>query len=286
MKGRSIALAAVATLATLAGAAAAAPAAPHDLRPVLGDWEGTGPYGLRLSFQFVRLGRHVVARDLALGLPTSCRSTGNQTWDASATRQVGYIAPGAAPHGPFPPLGPPQFELIIPPATKQPFPITMRGRFSSPRRGVISIPAPRLGCAHTAWPKTLSFALTAAHRVPVADGLWTGTVAGPGGASGTVKISVIDGGRIETDISASYSCPPGIGASGNFEIGSLATVGFMIAAGGTIGGDRGTETMWSGRFAANGLLSGKFSASACGSPALHLAFTARRTGFLAAARTG
>jgi hypothetical protein len=280
VKGRRIAaaLAAIATLATLEGAPASAQAARSHLQPVLGDWEGTGPYGLRLSFEFVRVGRHVIARDLALGLPISCRSTGNETWDASATPQVEYVAPGTALHGPFPPLGPSQFELIIPPAAKQLVSITMQGRFSSPRRGVISILAPRLGCAHTAWPKTLSFALTAAHRVPVADGLWTGTVTGPAGASGRVKIRVIDGGRIETDFSVSYSCPPAIGTSGNFELGPLATVGFLIEGNGSIGGAQGSETAWNGHFAANGLLTGAFVASACGSPTLRPTFTARRTG--------
>jgi hypothetical protein len=277
VKGRRI-CAALAAVITLAGAPAVAPAASPHPRTVLGDWEGTGPLGLRMSFQFVPVGRHVVVRDLALGLPASCRSTGNETWDAGATPQVEYVAPGTVLHGPFPPLGPSQFELVIPPKPKQPFPITMQGSFSSPRRGAISILAPRLGCAHTAWPKTLHFTLAAAHRVPVADGLWTGAVTGPPGTTGTVKIRVIDGGRIETDFSTSYSCPPAIGASGNFELGPLATVGFLIEANGSIGGTQGTETAWTGHFAPNGLLAGTFAASACGSPTLHPAFTAQRTG--------
>ncbi len=280
VKGRRIGavLGALATLATLAGAPAAAPAVSAHLRPVLGDWEGAGPYGLRLSFRFVRVGHHVLARDLALGLPTSCRSNGDQTWDASATPQVEYIAPGTALHGPFPPLGPAQFELIIPPAARQPFPLTLSGRFSNPRRGMVSVLSPRLGCAHTAWPKTLSFALTAARRVSVADGLWTGTVSGPAGASGTVKIRVVDAGRIETDFSAAYSCPPAIGASGNFEIGPLTNVGFLIEASGAVGGAKGTETVWRAHFASNGVLIGTFVATACGAPTLQPTFTARWTG--------
>ncbi|MGH2868756.1 MAG: hypothetical protein ACRDNK_14495 [Solirubrobacteraceae bacterium] len=279
VNGHSIgaALAAVVTLGMVAGAPAA-PAARADLRPALGDWEGAGPHGLGLSFELVRVGGHEVARDLALGLPTSCRSTGDQTWDASAISRVEYVAPGTALHGPFPPLGQSQFELILPPAKNQRFPLTMPGTFSSPRRGVISILSSQLGCAHTAWPKTLHFALSATRRLPVTDGLWTGTVTGPAGATGTVKIRVIDGGRIESDFAAAYSCPPAIGASGNFEVGPLPTVGFLIEASGAIGAAKGTETFWSGHFGAHGPLTGTFVGSACGSPTLHPTFTARRTG--------
>jgi hypothetical protein len=272
--------AAAAGLAAIAGATTAASRPRTPIRPVLGDWEGTGPHGLRLSFKFVRSGGHVVALDYALGLPTGCRSTGSQTWDAGTVPRIEYIPPGSVPPGPFPPLGPTQFEFIIPPTTKQPFPVMMYGKFSSPRRGAVSVASPtRFGCVHTGWPRTLRFALAAARRVRVADGLWTGTVAGPPtGMSGTVKIRVIDGGRIETDFSTSYACPPPNGGGGNFEIGPLPTVGYLIEAKGSIGGAKGTETAWSGRFAADGLLSGQLVAPGCGSPTIRPPFTARRTG--------
>jgi hypothetical protein len=273
-------LAATAALAPSAAPTTAASRALTPIRPVLGDWEGTGPHGLRLSFEFVRSRGHVVALDYALGLPTGCRSTGGSTWTAGTVPRIEYIAPGSVLHGPFPPLGPTQFEFIFPPTPKQPIPVLMNGTFASPRRGVVSIASPtRFGCAHTGWPRTLRFALAAAHRVQVADGLWTGTVAGPPtGITGTVKIRVIDGGRIETDFSTSYACPPPNGGSGNFEIGPLATVGYLIEANGAIGGAKGTESAWSGRFAANRLLSGKLLAPICGSSTIHPTFTARRTG--------
>jgi hypothetical protein len=277
VRGRRIALAAVAVIAVTGGAPPAGSWARTVVRPVLGDWEGTGPLGLRLSFAFVRTGGHVVALDYALGLPTGCRSTGDATWYAGTVSRIEYIAPGTVLHGPFPPLGPTHFEFVLPPTMKQPFPVTMAGTFSSARRGVVSIASPtRVGCVRTGWPRTLRFKLAAAHRVAVADGLWRGTVAGPpAGMTGSVQIRVIDGGRIETDFSTSYSCPGATGG-GTFEIGPLPTAGYVIAASGSIGGAKGTERAWTGRFAAGGLLGGTLLASGCGSPTPHSTFAARR----------
>jgi hypothetical protein len=285
MSWRTGAVAAAAAMLTLtASATTAASPVRTPIRPVLGDWEGTGPHGLRLSFKFAHRGRGVVALDYALGLPTGCRSTGSETWDAGAVPGIEYTAPGTVLHGPFPPFGPTQFEFTIPGTRKQPFPVVMLGTFSSPRRGVVSIASPtRFGCAHTGWPRTLRFALAATRRVPVADGLWTGTVAGPPmGTTGTVKIRVIDAGRIETDFSTSYTCPPPTGGTGGFEIGPLPTVGFLIEATGAIGGTKGTEAYWSGRFTAHGVLTGKLYASNCGSSTAHPTFTARRNQAVAA----
>lgn len=269
----------VAAAGALVGLGApAASGAVRPIRPVLGDWEGSGPLGLRLSFAFVRRGGHVAVADLALGLPTGCRSTGIDTWDAGAVARVGYIAPGTVLHGPFPPIGPRQFEFILPPTRQQPFVAPFEGMFSSSRRGVLLIESPtRFGCRRTGWPRTLRFALTAAHRVSVADGLWTGTFGSPAGISGAVKIRVIDHGRIETDFSTAYACPPPSGGAGRFEIGPLPTVGYLIAANGSIGATAGTQGTWSGRFAATGVITGKVMASFC-SPTVTARFTARRTG--------
>jgi hypothetical protein len=93
---------------------------------------------------------------------------------------------------------------------------------------------------------------------------------------GTVKIRVIDHGRIETDFSTAYSCPAPNGGGGSFEIGPLPTTGYLIAANGAIGETEGIEMAWRGRFTANGRISGTF-ASAC-SPAAPAGFTAQRTG--------
>jgi hypothetical protein len=230
-----------------------------------------------LSFAFARSrGGQVVVRNLALGLPTSCRSTGTMTWDAGLEAKGEYLAPGTVLHGPFPPIGPRQFELLLPPTPKQPLPTPFEGTLSSSRTGSLSVPSwTRYGCRHTRWPRTLRFALHAAHRVAVADGLWTGSVTAPAGVSGTVRIRVIGRGRLETDFGASYVCPSG--DSGRFEIGPLATVGFLIAADGSIGRTRGTQSQWSGRFGSDGAMRGTFDASFC-SPAVQAGFTARRTG--------
>lgn len=212
---------------------------------------------------------------MALGLPTGCRATGTATWAAGNVPHIEYIAPGTVLHGPFPPIGPRQFELLLPPTAQQPLPARFQGTFSTSRRGRLSIESPtRFGCPHTKWPRTLNFVLTAAHRLSVSDGQWTGTIATPAGVSGTVKIRVIDHGRIETDFSVAYSCAAG---GGTFEIGPLPTTGYLIAANGAIGGMQGTETAWAGRFAANGSINGTFLASSCGS-GIQAEFTARRTG--------
>jgi hypothetical protein len=273
-----VAVLVVAAVVGLVGLGApAGSGAVRPIRPVLGDWEGSGPLGLRLSFAFVRRGGHVAVADLALGLPTGCRSTGIETWDAGAVAQVEYIAPGTVLHGPFPPIGPRQFEFILPPTRQQPFVAPFEGTFSSSRRGVLLIESPtRFGCPHTGWPRTLRFALTAAHRISVTDGLWTGTFGSPAGISGKVKIRVIDHGRIETDFSTAYACPAPSGGGGHFEIGPLPTVGYLIAADGSIGATTGTEAAWSGRFAPAGVISGTLTASFC-PPTIKAPFTARRT---------
>jgi hypothetical protein len=276
--GVFVALVAAAVLGLIVSSPAAVSGTPRPIRPVLGDWEGSGPLGLRLSFAFVRRGGQVLVADLALGLPTGCRSRGSATWDAGTVARVEYVAPGTVLHGPFPPLGPRQFEFILPPTRQQVFVAPFQGTFSSSRRGVLWIESPtRFGCSHTAWPRTLRFVLVAARRVPVADGLWTGSVDSPAGATGTVRIRVIDHGRIETDFSAAYACPPPSGGGGSFEIGPLPSVGYPIAANGAIGATRGTEAAWRGRFAAGGVMRGKFIASFC-SPSVVDAFTATRTG--------
>jgi hypothetical protein len=252
--------------------------AARPIRPVLGDWEGSGPLGLHLSFALTRRGGHVVIADFSLGLPTGCRATGAMTWDVDLQPNVEYIAPGTVLHGPFPPLGPHQFELFLPPTRQQPLRAPFLGSFATARRGTLAVPSPtRYGCRHTRWPRTLRFALRAAARIRVADGLWTGAVTAPAGASGTVSIRVIGHGRIETDFAAAYSCPPPGGGSGEFEIGPLKTVGYLIAADGSIGATRGTQSVWRGRFGAGGLMHGTFDAPSC-SPALHASFTAHRTG--------
>jgi hypothetical protein len=266
----------VAALGVTASVAPAVARGPRPIHPVLGDWEGVGPHGVRLSFEFARRAGHVVVLQLALGLPDSCRSPGNPAWDAGAQPNVEYIAPGSALHGPFAPLGATQFELILTPTRAAPWAVVMPGQFSNARHGALTVPAPRLRCAHGRWPTALRFALAAAQRVPVADGLWTGNVTGPSGASGTVRIRVIDGGRIETDFQAAYTCPP-VG-SANFEIGPLPTVGFLIAANGAIGGMVAGSTVWSGHFAATGQIEGNLTPVDCGGSPPPYAFTAARTG--------
>lgn len=227
-----------------------------------------------MSFELVRNAGQVVVLHLALGLPYGCRSAGKPAWDTSAMSKIEYVAPGTVLHGPFAPLGATQFEFIVPPTKASPFPVSMEGSFSNSRHGVLTVPGPNLRCARGGWPRMLRFTLVAARRVSVADGVWTGTVAGQ---SGTVQIRVIDGGRIETDFQAAYACPPP-GGSANFEIGPLPTVGNFITAAGSIGGMLYGMTVWTGRFLADGQLEGNLTPFDCGSSSAPYAFTAVRTG--------
>jgi hypothetical protein len=277
MRGIGATLAVAAVLGVTASAAPAVARGPSRVHPALGDWEGVGPHGVRLSFEFARRAGHVVVLRLALGLPTGCRSPGNPAWDTGAMPNAEYVAPGSALHGPFAPLGARQFELILGPTRGAPFPGVMQGHFSNSQHGVLTVPRPMIQCAHGGWPMTLRFTLAATQRVSVADGLWTGSVTGPSGASGTVRIRVIDGGRIETDFQAAYACPPP-GGNANFEIGPLPTVGFLIAPDGTISGMIGGSTVWSGRFADNGQIEGNLTPVDCGGSPAPYAFTAVRTG--------
>lgn len=252
------------TVLTFAATSGSAARATTVVAPALGNWEGRGPFGLRLSFAFVRRGSHVGVADLALGLPVSCRVHGAQTWDAGMISPVEFLAPGTVLHGPFPPLGPRQFEFFLPPTRAQPLQAPFLGSFSSAHAGVLDVPSwTRYGCHHSAWPATLRFTISPRHRVHVADGLWRGTVTAPSGMSGTVAVRVIDGGRIETDIEVTYVCPPAQGGSGNWSIGPLRTTGFLIAADGSIGGTPATETQWRGRFDGRGVLSGTFTPPPC-----------------------
>ena len=234
------------------------------IRPVFGDWEGRGPFGLRLSFALIRHGGQAAVSDLSLGLPVSCRARGAQTWDAGLIAPVEYLAPGTVLHGPFPPLGPRQFELFLPPTKSHPFTSPFLGSLSSARRGVLGVPSwTQYGCHRTAWPRTLGFALTATRRVHVADGLWRGAITAPAGMTGSVRVRVVAGGRIVTDIAVTYTCPPAHGGTGNWELGPLPSTGYLIAANGSIGGTRATETEWQGRFGSHGLLSGTFTPPPC-----------------------
>jgi hypothetical protein len=243
----------------VASGASSAKAAIH---PMLGDWEGSGPHGLGLSFEFVRLGRRMALHDVALGLPSGCRSAGNPAWETGAVPGVEFIAPGTVMHGPFRPLGPARFEMIIPSQSADALPVIMLGRFSTASRGTLSILSPKLSCATGGWPKTLRFSIAAEHRVAISDGSWTGNATSTlGGASGTVQIRVIDGGRIETDFQASYTCSDGHTAG--FQIGPLPTTGNLIAADGAIGGIISGETVWSGQFTAGGQLTGTFTSLGC-----------------------
>jgi len=268
------------------------------IKPVLGNWEGRGPYGLRLSYELVRGTHGVVVRNFALGLPNTCRSTGLAGWDAGVETGVSYLPPGARLHGPFAPLGPKEFIFSIAPAGKLAGPVELDGTLSSNRRGTLSILSPRLTCARGGWPNTLRFTIAATRRVKVADGLWTGSVgAPPTGINGSVTIRVIAGGRIETDFSTSYTCPLPAGETetpAGFEIGPLPTVGAFIGADGRVRGVGGVEsvtnanvtntarTLWSGRFSATAVLTGTFTEVApdpknCGAGVVHPTFTAHRT---------
>ena len=65
--------------AVAASAAARTAAVAASAVPQAGDWEGTGPHGLPLSFELARHGGHIVATSLAVGYPASCPALARDT---------------------------------------------------------------------------------------------------------------------------------------------------------------------------------------------------------------
>ncbi|HLI58673.1 MAG TPA: hypothetical protein VKV21_03315 [Solirubrobacteraceae bacterium] len=238
--------------------------------PVTGDWEGTGPHGLPLSFALARRRGHVVASEIAVGYPGGCPTAASDAYVAPLIH-VGYAGPGGL-H--------PVVSFFAPPGTVA---LTGRvarvsgswqrmGRFATRRSGTLTSASPeqRFGCG---WPaRWLTWHVHRATRTAVADGRWNAQITGPNITGGTLTLTVAAGGRAVTHIagSFSYACPDGGSGPENFE----ATWGEFVRPDGSFGSPQdnpiavdGVPITWTATFSRTGELTGSFTTAgpaACG----------------------
>lgn len=245
--------------------AAAAPAAAH--RPALvlpapGDWEGLGPHGLRMSFALSggRRGRVTVA---VVSLPNGCRSLPTGGFSTVNLSKLRYYPPSREPEllpgGAFTIKPPGQFAIVGTDLDIPRYPVIITGGFRSRHAGTASAPVYPFRCpAGTGWPKRSRFRLAETVRQPVTSGAYSGSLpANPPGVTGTVKATVIGDGRLLSDFAVAYACPSAGGAS--FELGPSRAAGEFIGPTGLVEEHWTPAGVWTGRFAADGTLSGTFT---------------------------
>lgn len=240
---------------------AAAHASPA---PVLGDWEGTGPEGLPLSFVLARVHGKVTISDMTIGNPLRCAGHLLPT-DATPVPKAVYIGPGAPP---FVRLGWHSSEIWIETGTGL-FGPQVTGRLLSPRRAVLSELAPGNQPPGCGWSQhRLTWHVSPAHRAAVTPGVWTGTVVAPG-VGGTVSVHVSPSGRIVELFRVELTCEAG---GGHYQVGPDAQVGEFISASGAFS-DPGRPAAFQGSFAA-GTLTGTLNPAATGCGQTAVPFTA------------
>src|SRR5579859_6922577 len=162
-----------AQLAVLASLLALAPAAIAARLPVLGDWEGSGPEGLPMSFVLSRVHHKIEIADMTIGNPLRCAGREVPT-DATPLPKAVYIGPGAPP---FVRLNFRPSEIWIETGTGFSFGPQITGRLLSPRRAVLSELAPRHLPPGCGWRQhRLTWHLSPARRAAVAPGRWSGTI--------------------------------------------------------------------------------------------------------------
>jgi hypothetical protein len=241
----------------------ARPAATRVVFPLPGDWEGAGPHGLRMSFALSGRGRNGRVRFAALSLPNGCRSGPTGGFSTVNVSKLRYYPP--APYPQFLPGGaftikrPGQFAIVGVDVDIPKYPVVITGGFRSARIGSASVPVYAFKCPRgTGWGKQSHFHLDQAVREPVADGAYAGTLpANSTGATGTVKATVIGGGRVLSDFAVAYACNSGGGAS--FELGPSRAAGEFIGANGAVAEHWTPAGVWSGHFARDRTLAGTFT---------------------------
>ena len=69
------------------------------LQPRGGDWEGSGPHGLRMSFELAGAGRSARLRYLAVSLPSGCRVGAAPSFSRDLLRAYLLLPADALPRG-------------------------------------------------------------------------------------------------------------------------------------------------------------------------------------------
>ncbi len=264
----------------LLGATAAGPvavAAAASAVPQAGDWEGTGPHGLPLSFELVRHGGRLVAAGLAVGYPASCPAVARDAEGVPLDNPL-YAGPDGPSTGAFSSSPPAVLAGQIPGAKQR---IFLSGSFSTGRTGSFSIKtSKKIGCG---WPAaTLTWTVHRSARRPVADGTWTGPLTATGLINGNVRLVVGAHGRAIDSFTSFFTCVTDT-QQGNTNFRVVPAYDFVRPGGGFYsplngGLVRGHATTWAGTFSSAGRLSGTLRIfDDCTNQLITAHFTGRRT---------
>src|SRR5579864_3641651 len=242
--------------------------------PLPGDWEGTGPHGLPLSFHLARRGGRLVATSLAVGYPASCPAVSRDA-EAVPLRSPAYTGPGSTgPGGP----GSPVLSGLTPRGNRS---VILHGSWDSPATGTFSVRIQRrVACG---WPATtLSWTVHRATRTRVGDGTWTGALTASGLINGNVRLVVGAQGRVIESFASFFTCQTDT-QQGNTNFRAVPAFEFVRPRGVFYspldGGQVGRHpTTWWGRFTASGALTGTLTIfDDCTNQLIRARFSARRT---------
>lgn len=270
-----VGLAVLSCLLVLAASVSTA-SASGSAAPLPGNWEGSGPHGVPLSFRLVRQAGHLVLTSLAAGSPAACPVLPR---DAEAVPLFGlsYAGPGGATSVGSSVLPPVVLSGRIPATTQRVF---LRGAFSSPGSGRLSVQIQKK--FHCGWPeRILTWSVHRRTRRKVADGTWTGPLTATGLINGNVRLSVSEQGRVVDSFTSFFTCLTNT-QQGNTTFRSVPAFEFIRRDGSfysLLTGTRlhGHNTTWSGRFSASGKLTGTLSIfDDCTNRVIRASFTARR----------
>lgn len=264
-------------LAWLVSAAPVSGATSTSAVPRAGDWEGTGPHGLPLSFNLVRRGGRLVATSIAVGYPASCPALPRDA-EAVPLNNPAYGGPGgAAPSSPM--AAPAVLSGQLPRGGQKVF---LGGSFSTSQSGTFSVQINQavVGCG---WPdKALTWQVHPARRGQVSDGTWTGTLTASGLINGNVRLLVAAQGRVVASFTSFFTCLTTT-QQGNTTFRAVPAYEFIRRDrsfysplnGGLV---KGHPTAWSGRFSAAGRLTGKLTIfDDCTNRLIRADFTGTRT---------
>jgi hypothetical protein len=245
--------------------------------PVAGDWEGSGPHGLPLSYELVRRGGHVVATAVTIGYPLGCPANERDS-EAVPLSSVSYAGPGGLHSAGF--LEPSTTAKLSGhfPTASGGYPALVTGKLNTPRSAILTAGTDdTVGCG---WPRhKLTWTAHPTRRQHVPDGKWTAVISG-GGLAGTVSLSTAGDGRVIASFAASYS----FACQGNTVGGNVhsAPAYVFIKPNGTFASPEhinfvnGVPTTWSGTFSRAGGVSGNFTTGGgCENAAIHGAFDGR-----------
>jgi hypothetical protein len=253
----------VVALVALAAAAVVgvAPAWARSTRPAsvphVGDWEGSGPHGIPLSFELVRRHGRVVATSIAFGAPTSCPATPRDT-EVLPLFRVAYHGPGGAPANVLLTGGLP--VTLSGKAPDHLGGLLIAGTFTTHRRGWFRVTSARTRL-HCGWPTGARiWRVHLAHRRPVKDASWTAPLTGAGITGGSVDLAIVGQGRAVRSFAGQLDCQSS-SEQGTESFGANPAYEFVRADGSFYSPQdtnliQGVPTLWKGTFSATGALSG------------------------------